>query len=174
MTTLERLMLKPNIHPSCFIAPNALLLGELSIGAESSVWYGAVLRADNDFIRIGDRTNIQENAVLHVDPGAPISIGNDCIIGHLAMVHGAQIGHNVLVGINATVLNHAQIGNNVIIGANALVTSGTIIPDNSLVLGSPAKVVKTLSHEQIQQLRQNAEVYVEKAKTYKQFYAQGR
>lgn len=166
MTTKERIQLKVQKGPHCFIAHSATVIGDIHLGAESSVWFGAVIRGDSDEIRIGKRTNIQDNAVIHCDPGAPAIIGDDCTIGHLAIVHGAILGNRVLVGMNATVLNHAVIGNNVIIGANSLVTGGMKIPDNSLVLGSPAKVVKTLNEAQIASILKNAEVYIEKAQAF--------
>ena len=153
-----------------FIAPNATVIGNVTLGDEVSVWFGAVLRADADEINIGSRTNIQDNAVVHCDPGAPAIIGEDCIIGHLALVHGAQLGNHVLVGMNSTILNNAKIGDYCIIGANALVTAETVIPPYSLVLGSPAKVVKQLTEEQQQKIRDNAEVYVALSKGYLDFF----
>jgi carbonic anhydrase/acetyltransferase-like protein (isoleucine patch superfamily) len=149
-----------------FIAPNATVIGRVTLGEQVSVWFGAVLRADADEIRVGDRSNIQDNAVIHCDPGAPAIIGHDCIIGHLALVHGATLGDHVLVGMNSTILNHAKVGDYCIIGANALITAGTEIPPYSMVLGSPAKVVKQLNEEQIEKIKQNAEVYVQLAKEY--------
>lgn len=166
MTTRERLQKKLVHGKNLFVANTATVIGDVEIGDDCSVWFGAVLRGDSDEIRVGHRTNIQDNAVVHCDPGAPAIIGDDCVVGHNAIVHGAQLGNAVLVGMNATVLNHAKIGNNVIIGANALVTGGTEIPDNSLVLGSPAKVVKQLSQEQIDGIYENARVYVEKAQDF--------
>ncbi len=166
MNTLDRLK-KPLKHgKNTFIANTAIVIGDVEMGDDCSVWFGAVIRGDSDVIRMGNRSNVQDNAVIHCDPGAPAIIGDDCVIGHQAIVHGAQLGNAVLVGMHATVLNNAKIGNNVIIGANALVTGGTVIPDNSLVLGSPAKVVKTLSEEQVQGIYENAKVYVEKAAAY--------
>jgi len=153
-----------------FIAPNATVIGQVTLGDEVSVWYGAVLRADADVIQVGSRSNIQDNAVVHCDPGAPAIIGEDCIIGHLALVHGAQIGNHVLVGMNSTILNNAKIGDYCIIGANALVTAGTEIPPYSLVMGSPAKVVKQLNAEQLEKVKQNADVYVALSKGYLELY----
>lgn len=155
---------------SIFIAPNATVIGDICLGEHVSIWYGAVLRGDSDTITIGARTNVQDNAVIHCDPNEPTHIGEDCIIGHGAIVHGATLKNNVLVGMNATVLNNAEIGEYCIIGANALVTSGTKIPPRSLVLGAPAKVIKPLTKEQILGLKTNASVYVEKAKIYKEYY----
>ena len=153
-----------------FIAPTATVIGDVTLGDEVSIWFGAVLRGDSDKISIGARTNIQDNAVIHCDPNDPAIIGEECIIGHCAIVHGAKLANNVLVGMNATVLNNAEIGEFSIIGANALVTTGTIIPPYSLVLGSPAKVVKKLNEEQVEGIRINAKVYVDKAKEYIAYY----
>ena len=154
-----------------FIAPTATVIGDVTLGDQASVWYGAVLRGDSDAITVGARTNIQDNAVIHCDPNEPAIIGEDCIVGHCAIVHGATLANNVLVGMNATVLNNAKIGEYSIIGANALVTAGTIIPPYSLVLGSPAKVVKRLTDQQVEGLRKNAAVYVAKAQEYIAHYA---
>lgn len=153
-----------------FIAPTATVIGNVTLGAEVSIWFGAVLRGDSDKISVGARSNIQDNAVIHCDPNEPAIIGEECIIGHCAIVHGARLANNVLVGMNATVLNNAEIGEFSIIGANALVTAGTIIPPYSLVLGSPAKVVKTLTVEQVKGIKINAEVYVAKTKEYIEYY----
>lgn len=160
----------PQKGKEVFIAPNATVIGNVSLGDESSVWFGAVLRADSDKIVIGKRTNIQDNAVVHVDPGCPAIIGDDCIIGHLALVHGAKIENNVLIGMNSTILNNAQIGEFSIIGANALITSNTIIPPYSLVVGSPGKIIKTLDDRAIDAIKKNASVYVTLAKQYINFY----
>lgn len=153
-----------------FVAPTATVIGDVTLGAEVSIWFGAVLRGDSDKISVGARSNIQDNAVIHCDPNDPAIIGEECIIGHGAIVHGAKLANNVLVGMNATVLNNAEIGEFSIIGANALVTAGTTIPPYSLVLGSPAKVVKTLTDEQVKGIKINAEVYVAKAKEYIEYY----
>ncbi|OYU97060.1 MAG: gamma carbonic anhydrase family protein [Bacteroidetes bacterium B1(2017)] len=149
-----------------FIADTARVFGKVSLGNNCSVWFGAVLRGDADEITIGNKTNIQENAVVHVDPGYPVSMGDECIIGHGAIVHGAKMGNNVLVGMHATILNGAQIGNYCIIGAHALVTEGMVIPDNSIVMGAPAKVVKQLSQVHIDKVKRNALVYAELGKAY--------
>ena len=153
-----------------FIAPTATVIGNVTLGDEVSIWYGAVLRGDSDSIVIGARSNIQDNAVIHCDPNHPAVIGKECIVGHCAIVHGAKLANNVLIGMNATILNNAEIGEYSIIGANALVTAGTIIPPFSLVLGSPAKVIKHISQEQAEGIRKNAEVYVAKAKEYMAHY----
>lgn len=149
-----------------FIAPTATVIGMVKLGNETSVWFGAVLRGDTDAITVGNRTNIQDNAVLHADPGDPCEIGTDCVIGHSAIVHGAKISHHVLVGMHSTVLNKAQIGEFSIIGANALVPAGMVIPPYSLVLGVPAKVVKTLGAEVELLIQNNVDEYVNRAKAY--------
>jgi carbonic anhydrase/acetyltransferase-like protein (isoleucine patch superfamily) len=154
-----------------FIAPSATVIGQVSLGDEVSIWFGAVLRGDSDRISIGARTNIQDNAVIHCDPKQPTIVGESCIIGHGAIVHGAQLANHVLIGMNATVLNDAKIGEFSIIGANALITSGMEIPPRSLVLGSPAKIVRTITKKQEENIKKNAAVYVEKAKEYIDYYS---
>lgn len=151
-----------------FIADTATVLGNVTLGENASVWFGAVIRGDSDTITIGARSNIQDTAVVHVDPGVPVSIGEGVTVGHGAIVHGATVGNNTLIGMRATLLNHVKIGNNCIVGAHSLVTEGKEIPDNSLVIGSPAKVVKTLTPEQIEGIRKNGEAYVIKGMEYLQ------
>lgn len=149
-----------------WIADTARVFGKVTLGDECSVWFGAVLRGDSDTITLGNRSNVQENAVIHVDPGFPAIIGNDCIIGHGAIVHGATLGDHVLVGMHATVLNGAKVGNFCIIGAHALVTEGMVIPDHSIVMGSPAKVVKQMTPEHVEKVKRNAQAYVNLSKQY--------
>lgn len=150
----------PSLDPACgFIAPNATIIGNVDLAEHVSVWFGVVIRADVERISIGPSSNVQDNAVLHADPGFPLSIGSHVTVGHKAMLHGCTIGESSLVGINAVILNGATIGRHCLIGANALVTENTNIPDGSLVLGSPAKVVRQLSAEQRAGLRQGAENY---------------
>jgi carbonic anhydrase/acetyltransferase-like protein (isoleucine patch superfamily) len=149
-----------------FIAQNASVMGNVTFGEDVSVWYGAVIRADVEAIIIGDRSNIQDTAVLHADPGDPTVIGNDVTVGHGAIVHGAVVGDGSLIGMRATVLNKANIGKNCIIGACALVTEGMQIPDNSLVVGVPAKVVRQISEQQAVGLKMSALHYVEMAKRH--------
>ena len=132
---------------SIFIAPNAHIIGNVKIAANCSVWFGTVIRGDNEQISLGAGTNIQENSILHTDPGFPLSVGKNCTIGHGAILHGCEIGDNSLIGMGATILNGAKIGKLCLIGAGALVTEGKDIPDNSLVLGSPARVVRELDEE---------------------------
>ncbi|MEM9796450.1 MAG: gamma carbonic anhydrase family protein [Pseudomonadota bacterium] len=134
----------PELHETAWVAPDANVIGRVALGAGASVWFGATIRGDNEPIEIGDRTNIQENCVLHTDPGCPLTIGADCTIGHKAMLHGCTIGAGALIGMGATVLNGAVIGAGCLIGAGALITEGKEIPPGSLVMGAPGKVVRAL------------------------------
>jgi carbonic anhydrase/acetyltransferase-like protein (isoleucine patch superfamily) len=153
-------------HPTSWVAPTATVIGKVHLAQESSVWFGAVIRGDNELISIGPGSNVQDGAVLHTDPGFPMTLGKDVTIGHQAMLHGCQVGDGSLIGIHAVVLNGAQIGANCLIGAKALVTEKMVIPNGSLVLGSPAKVVRTLTEEQQAGLRANAQGYVNNAKRF--------
>ncbi|ENU99005.1 gamma carbonic anhydrase family protein [Acinetobacter variabilis] len=144
-----------------WVAPTATVIGQVELGKQVSVWFGAVVRADNSKIRLGDFSNVQENAVLHTDAGIEMNVGNYVTIGHQAMLHGCTVGDNSLIGIQAVILNHAVIGKNCIIGANALIPEGKVIPDNSVVMGSPGKVVKTLDDASIQKLKMSAMHYAE-------------
>lgn len=149
-----------------FIAPSAEVLGNVILGEAVSVWYQAVLRADFDQISIGDRTNVQEHVIMHVDQGRPIQIGTDNVIGHGAVLHGCKIGNNNLIGIRSTVLNGAKIGNNCVIGAHALVTEGMEIPDYSMVLGVPGKIVKQLPEGVKDMIQLGVHEYLEESKKY--------
>ena len=149
-----------------FIAPNAAVIGDVTLHSNTSVWFGCVLRGDAERLEIGEGSNIQDGAVIHADPGFPTVVGKNVTVGHNAMLHGCTVGDGSLVGINAVVLNGAKIGKGCLIGANALVTEGMEIPDGSLVLGSPAKIRSTLSEEQQAGLQLNAEHYVSNAKRY--------
>ena len=142
-----------------WVAPNAQVMGKVTIEAGVGIWFGVVLRGDNELIMIGAGTNVQENTVMHTDPDYPVTIGKNCTIGHSAIVHGCTIGDNSLIGMGATVLNGAVIGKNCLIGAGALVTEGKVIPDGSLVMGMPAKAVRELSAEAIEGLTQSAMRY---------------
>lgn len=137
------------------------MIGQVELGEDAGIWFGAVLRGDNERISIGARTNIQEGAMVHTDPGHPVSIGADCTIGHHAIVHGATIGANSLVGMGATILNGARIGANCLVGANALVTERKEFPDGSLIVGSPAKALRQLDAAAIEAIRESAAHYVE-------------
>ncbi len=143
-----------------WIAPDAHVIGQVELGLDVGIWFGSVLRGDNEPIVIGDGSNIQEGAMVHVDPGFPVRIGKGCTIGHHAIIHGCTIGDNSLIGMGATVLNGAKIGNNCLIGANALVTEGKEFPDNSLIVGSPARIVRTLDERAAAGLRLSAENYI--------------
>ncbi len=144
-----------------WVAPSAQLIGKVELRRDASVWFGAVLRGDNELIRVGERSNIQDGSILHTDPGHPLNIGADVTVGHRAMLHGCTIGDRSLSGIGATVLNGAKIGRNCLIGAHALITEGKEIPDNSMVLGAPGKVAKTLDAEMEDIFVASAAHYVE-------------
>ncbi|GJD49794.1 Protein YrdA [Methylobacterium crusticola] len=148
---------------SAWIAPDAHVIGRVRLGRDVGIWFGATLRGDNEEIVVGDRTNIQENAVLHTDPGFPLSLGAGVTVGHGAIVHGCTVGDNSLIGMGATILNGARIGRNCLVGANALVTEGKTFPDNSLIVGAPAKAVRSLDAAAEDTLRRSAESYVAKA-----------
>lgn len=149
-----------------WVASSATVLGQVELGQQVSIWFGAVVRADNAKIKLGHFTNVQENAVLHTDAGIEMNIGDYVTIGHQAMLHGCTVGDQSLIGINAVVLNHAVIGKNCIIGANALIPEGKIIPDYSLVMGSPGKVVKTLDETDAARLKMSAMHYAEHYKNF--------
>ena len=157
----------PDVAPSAWVAPNATVVGRVRLGAQASVWFGAVLRADNEPITIGARSNVQEGAVLHTDPGFPLFVGEGVTIGHQAMLHGCTIGDETLIGIQAVVLNGAKIGKHCIVGAGALVTEGKTFPDGSLIVGAPAKVLRPLSPEQLASLPRTAQGYVDRAERFR-------
>ena len=146
-----------------FIAPTAAVIGNVHLGAGASVWFSVVIRGDNEPIRVGARTNIQDGSVLHSDPDSPLTIGDNVTVGHNATVHGCSIGDGTLVGINAVVLNGARVGRNCVIGANSLVPEGMEIPDGSLVMGVPAKIRRELTAEQQEFFSHNADHYVDNA-----------
>lgn len=150
-----------------WVAPTAYVIGNVTLGENVGVWFGVTIRGDNEPIIIGDSTNIQENCVLHSDQGSPLTIGKDCTIGHSAIVHGCTIGDNSLIGMGATILNNARIGKNSIVGANALVTEGKEFPDNSLIVGSPARAIRTLDEKAIAGLKASAKGYVANAKRFR-------
>ncbi|MCK8787074.1 gamma carbonic anhydrase family protein [Roseomonas sp. NAR14] len=152
----------PTLPPAgrYWVAPDAHVIGNVVLGDEVGIWFGAVIRGDNEPIRIGDRTNIQDGAVLHSDPGVPLTIGAGVTVGHRAILHGCTVADNALIGMGATVLNRARIGANCIVGANALVTEGREFPDFSLIVGAPAKVARTLDPETAAMLRASAAHYV--------------
>lgn len=159
--------ISPEIAEDTWIAPDANLIGKIVVEPAGSVWFGCTLRGDNEEIRVGAGSNVQENCVLHTDMGYPLMIGEGCTIGHKAMLHGCTIGDNTLIGMGATILNGAKIGNNCLIGAGALVTEGKEIPDGSLVMGAPGKVVRELSEEAIEGLRKSAIGYQENMRRFR-------
>jgi len=155
------------IEASAYVAPGAVVIGNVKMAENASIWFNAVLRADNDLIQIGVGSNVQDGSVLHVDPGYPLIIGDAVTIGHKVMLHGCRIGDGSLIGMNAVVLNGVEIGEECLIGANSLVTEGMKIPPRSLVLGSPAKVVSSLSEKHLEGLASAARHYQEKIPLYK-------
>ena len=150
-----------------FVAENAVVIGRVRLENNASIWYGAVLRGDNDLIAVGENSNVQDLSVLHTDPGIPLTIGRNVTVGHKAMLHGCAIGDNSLIGINSVVLNGANIGRDCLIGANSLITEGKQIPDGSLALGSPARVVRQLTDAEKAMLRESADTYVRNFKRFK-------
>ncbi|PSL19414.1 gamma carbonic anhydrase family protein [Shimia abyssi] len=155
--------ISPKVADTAWIAPDANVIGNVVLEDKSSVWFGCTLRGDNEAIVIGAGTNVQENTVMHTDPGCPLTIAPGCTIGHKAMLHGCTIGENTLIGIGAIILNGAKIGKNCLIGAGALITENKEIPDGSLVMGAPGKVVRTLDESAIGGLRRSARHYQENA-----------
>jgi carbonic anhydrase/acetyltransferase-like protein (isoleucine patch superfamily) len=153
----------PQLHASAWVAPTATVLGRVRLAAGSSVWYGAVLRGDNDGIEIGENSNVQDGSVLHTDHGFPLRIDAGVTIGHQVMLHGCHIGEGSLVGIQAVLLNGARIGKNCLVAAGALVTEGKVFPDGTMIMGSPAKVVRDLRPEELARLKFSALHYVEQA-----------
>ena len=158
---------RPQFKGDYFIADNAAVMGSVILENDVSIWFSCVLRGDCDDLIVGEGSNVQDGAVLHTDPGIKLKIGRDCIVGHLAMLHGCEIGDNTLIGIKSTILNRAVIGKNCIVGANALITEGKSFPDGSLIVGSPAKVVRQLSPQEIQFITLNAQHYVQNFKRFK-------
>ncbi len=150
-----------------WIAPDAHVIGKVRLGENVGIWFGAVLRGDNECITVGHGSNIQEGCVLHTDMGFPLTIGEDCTIGHRAILHGCTIGNNALVGMGTTILNGAKIGNNCLVGANALITEGKEFPDNSLIVGSPARVIRQLDAQAVARLTLSAQSYVANWKRFR-------
>lgn len=157
----------PRIAQSAFISNEATVIGDVAVGERSSVWPGAVIRGDNEPITIGASTNVQEAAVLHADPGCPLTIGENVSIGHQAMLHGCTIGDGSLIGIQAVVMNRAVIGKDCLVGAGAIVTEGKKFPDRSLILGAPAKLVREVTERDLEMMRTNAEDYAKRQARYK-------
>ena len=159
---------KPVVEEKVYIAPGAIVRGDVTLRENVCVWFQAVIRAEEASVTVGKGSNIQDGCVVHVDKGAEVVIGNYVTIGHNAVIHGCTIGDNTLIGMGAIIMNHAVIGKNCIIAAGALVTQRTVIPDNSLVLGNPARIKRTVTEEEISHNKQNAEHYIEEAAFYAQ------
>jgi len=159
---------RPDLPPEgqFWIAPNAVVVGRVRLLKDASVWFGATLRGDNEWITIGEGSNIQDGSVLHTDPGAPLTIGKDVTVGHMAMLHGCEIGDGSLIGIGSIILNRTKIGRNCLIGANTLIAEGKDIPDNSVVMGAPGRVVRQTDEAVRTMLKYSAEHYVENWKRY--------
>ncbi len=162
----------PRLAAGVWIAPNATVIGDVRLAANVSIWWNAVLRGDNDPIAIGANSNIQDGSVLHTDEGVPLTVGRDVTVGHLVMLHGCTVGDGTLIGIKSVILNGAVIGKNCLIGANTLIPEGKVIPDGSLVMGSPGKVVRELTDEQLARFARNAPHYVKNADRYRQLLAE--
>lgn len=159
--------LAPAIDDSAWVADNAQVMGDVHMGPHSSVWFSAVVRGDTATISIGEGTNIQDGSVLHADVGVPLTIGKHVTVGHMVQLHGCTVGDESLIGIGAIVLNHAKIGKNCLVGAGSLVTEGKEFPDGSMIMGSPAKVVRQLTPEQMEGLRRSAQGYMKNAQRFK-------
>ncbi len=157
----------PRVPASAYVAPGATVIGRVTLGEKATIWPGAVIRGDDDAIAIGDNTNVQDGAVLHVDPGIPMTIGRDVTVGHQAMLHGCTIGDGTLIGIQAIVYNRAAIGRDCLVAAGAFVPDGKTFPDRSLIVGAPAKLLRTLTDDDIRAMRVNVEAYVNRAEWYR-------
>ena len=151
---------------SNWIAPDAVLIGRVRLGRDAGIWFGAVLRGDNEWIEIGERSQIQDNSTLHTDPGFPMVIGANCVIGHKVMLHGCIVGDNSLIGMGAILLNGSKIGRNSLVGAGALITEGKEFPDNSLIVGAPARVIRTLDEAAVKRIAGGADIYVKRWQQY--------
>ena len=158
--------LKPDLHPSAWVADSAQVIGQVTMAQDSSIWFGTVVRGDTETIHIGRGSNVQDGCVLHADPGKPLNIGDGVTIGHQVMLHGCTIGDGSLIGIQSVVLNGARIGKNCLVGANALITEGKEFPDGSLIVGSPAKVVRALDETAIARLSKSTDGYVRNWKRF--------
>jgi carbonic anhydrase/acetyltransferase-like protein (isoleucine patch superfamily) len=149
-----------------YVAESAVVIGRVRLRAEASVWFGAVLRGDNEWIELGERSQIQDNSTLHTDPGFPLTIGRDCVIGHNVILHGCTVGDNSLIGMGAIMLNGSKVGRNCLVGAGSVVTEGKSFADNSLIVGAPARAIRTLDEKAIALIRAGADVYVRRWKHY--------
>lgn len=159
---------QPVIGKNAWVAPNAMVIGNMHLAANTSIWWSAVLRGDNDPIQIGENSNIQDGSVLHTDEGVPLTVGANATVGHLAMLHGCTIGEGSLIGIKSVILNGAVIGEQSLIGANSLIPEGRVIPPRSLVMGSPGKVVRELTDAEVAKILYSVELYVANARRYRE------
>eukprot|EP00756_Hemistasia_phaeocysticola_P046168 Hpha_TRINITY_DN19936_c0_g1::TRINITY_DN19936_c0_g1_i1::g.93665::m.93665 len=157
----------PTVHETAWVAPNAAVIGDVQLEANTSVWFSATLRGDCEKITIGEGTNIQDGSVLHADHGIPLTVGKNVTVGHMVMLHGCEIGDDSLIGIGAVILNRTKIGKNCLIGANSFIPEGKVIPDNSLVMGSPGKVVKEVTPQLLENIRHGALHYKDNAQHFK-------
>lgn len=158
---------RPELRGRCFVADTAAVIGSVILEDEAGVWFNSVVRGDSDVITIGRRTNVQDGAVLHADPGIPLTLGEGVTVGHKVMLHGCAVGDNALIGINSVVLNHAVIGRNSLVGANTLIPERKTFPEGVLILGQPGKVIRELKPEEIDGLRRAADVYVDRIARYR-------
>ena len=149
-----------------YVADTAVLIGRVRLKRETSVWFGAVLRGDNEWIELGERSQIQDNATLHTDPGFPLTVGSNCVIGHNVILHGCTVGDNCLIGMGAIMLNGARIGTNSLVGAGAVVTEGKTFPDNSVIVGAPARQIRPLDQKAVDMIRAGADIYVRRSQQY--------
>jgi carbonic anhydrase/acetyltransferase-like protein (isoleucine patch superfamily) len=149
-----------------WVAETATLIGRVRLKRDASVWFGAVLRGDNEWIELGERSQVQDNATLHTDPGFPMVIGRNCVIGHNVILHGCTIGDNSLIGMGAIVMNGAKIGHNSLVGAGAIITEGKSFPENSLIIGAPARAIRTLDEKAAEMIRNGADIYVRRSQQY--------
>lgn len=158
--------LSPKIDPDSWIAPNATVIGEVEIAQGASIWWNCTLRGDTDLLSVGENSNIQDNSVLHTDPGIPLVVGKNVTVGHRVILHGCTVGDNSLIGMGSTLLNGAAIGKNCLIGANTLIPEGKVIPDRSLVVGLPGRIVRELTDEEVANLQTSADRYVAQWRRY--------
>ena len=156
----------PTLHSDSWVASNAVLIGKVILKKDANIWFNVVLRGDIETITIGEGSNVQDGSVFHTDPGCPLILGRHITVGHMVMLHGCEIDDNTLIGIGSTILNKTKIGKNCIIGAHTLITENKIIPDNSLVLGSPGKVIRKVTDKEIKEIKENAKHYVDNYKKY--------
>ena len=157
----------PTLHKNSWVATNAVLIGNVILKKDANIWFNAVLRGDIETITIGEGSNVQDGSVFHTDPGCPLTLGSGVTVGHLVMLHGCEVGNDSLIGIGSTILNKTKIGKNCIIGANTLIPENKTIPDQSLVLGSPGKIIRQVTDKEVEEIKENAQHYVENYKKYK-------